>query len=170
MAKDSNTTIVMLTRLLEIRIEAKSRSGFARRRQAFLLLGSSFSLRSSMSDRESPKYAISLPETKADRNRQQQAIKTIMLHDSQLGGALNSTALESKIKSVREGDGKGSVSKIKIVLVSFAKLVNCDEISKYSLWNHGTTFITFPDFTYHINPVTFVMPVAEMMERIYSFT
>lgn len=64
--------------------------------------------------RVSPKYAISLPDTKAEINRQQKAMKTMMPHDTQLWGEVNSIACDKSMKSdiVGEGDGKGSVSKI----------------------------------------------------------
>ena len=106
--------MVMFTRLLEIRIVARSCSLLASIRQALRLPGSSSSLSSSISVRDSPKYAISLPDTKAEISRQQKAINIMEAHDTQSGGAINSTACESNIRSeiVGEGDGKGSVSKM----------------------------------------------------------
>ena len=95
MANVISTTIVMLTRLLDMRIVARSCSDLFTNEYAREHLGSSSSSRrSSMSAGVRPKYAISLPLTKAESIRQTQAITISTDHAAQLieSGAWNSIA------------------------------------------------------------------------------
>ena len=113
MANVSRMTMVMFTRLLEIRMVASRRSESLSRRYACAHRRFSLSVRSvSMSSGVRPKKAISLPETNPEMRRHTKAIMIMATHAGQPpSGTINSIAEAARVMSpVRGEDGKGSVS------------------------------------------------------------